>query len=178
MRNQPTDKIYHHWTICNFRPTGLGDLELGHEDESFAEFEVTGTFTHIFYDCGIGFDEIPINTRPTEQDEKDEEVPHHTKTVDIPSTNSDDNDSSNNDSSNGQGDSTNGADSSSDSTDSTNGGNDSTGGNPDSTEGSDSSKPDSSPDSSPNSSPDSSTNSSEDSSPDSSASSSSSGGGE
>lgn len=53
LRNSPEwDNTHHHWTIHNFKPTGIGDVELSQDGSSFVEFELTGTFTHITYDCG------------------------------------------------------------------------------------------------------------------------------
>ena len=74
LRNQPGDETHHHWVIHNFKPTGLGDLELSVDGSSFVEFELTGTFTHITYDCGKtapyqeppapGEDEVPPEETP------------------------------------------------------------------------------------------------------------------
>ena len=54
LRNSPDDVQHHHWRIHNFKPTSIGDIELSHDDPSFMEFDLTGTFTHITYDCGHG----------------------------------------------------------------------------------------------------------------------------
>lgn len=53
LRNKPGDKAYHHWTIHNWRPIKIGDVELMHDSTNFVEFELTGTFTHISYDSGV-----------------------------------------------------------------------------------------------------------------------------
>lgn len=52
LRNTPLDETHHHWIVHNFRPTTLGSIEMSHDSSSFVEFDVTGTFTHIDYDCG------------------------------------------------------------------------------------------------------------------------------
>ena len=52
LRNQPSDETHHHWTIHNFKPISIGDIELTQDGSAFVEFELTGTFTHITYDCG------------------------------------------------------------------------------------------------------------------------------
>lgn len=52
LRNRPSDETHHHWIIHNFKPIGLGDIELSQDSGSFVEFELKGTFTHISYDCG------------------------------------------------------------------------------------------------------------------------------
>lgn len=52
MRNRPEDETHHHWIIHNFHPTSIGDVELTVDGSAFVEFELTGTFTHISYDCG------------------------------------------------------------------------------------------------------------------------------
>ena len=52
LRNSTEDSVHHHWVIHNFHPTKIGDIDLSHDSSSFVEFEVTGTFTHIDYDCG------------------------------------------------------------------------------------------------------------------------------
>lgn len=60
LRNSPDDVTHHHWIIHNFRPIKIGDVELSQDSSSFVEFQVTGTFTHIDYDCGHGA-ENPIS---------------------------------------------------------------------------------------------------------------------
>ena len=52
LRNKPDDMPHHHWILHNFRPTGIGEIELSHDSASFLTFDLTGTFTHITYDCG------------------------------------------------------------------------------------------------------------------------------
>lgn len=52
LRNGVEDETHHHWIIHNFKPTGIGDIELSVDGSAFVEFELTGTFTHITYDCG------------------------------------------------------------------------------------------------------------------------------
>ena len=52
LRNKPTDGTHHHWIVHNFRPIGIGEIELSHDSGSFVEFDLNGTFTHISYDCG------------------------------------------------------------------------------------------------------------------------------
>lgn len=52
LRNCPEDQTHHHWIIHNFHPIKIGDIELSHDSSGFVEFELTGTFTHIDYDCG------------------------------------------------------------------------------------------------------------------------------
>ena len=52
LRNSPDDKVHHHWIVHNFRPKSIGDIELSMDSSSFVEFEMTGIFTHITYDCG------------------------------------------------------------------------------------------------------------------------------
>ena len=79
LRNQPGDETHHHWIIHNFKPTGIGDLELSVDGSSFVEFELKGTFTHITYDCGQTStpEEEPApseeDTPPEEPEEEDEE---------------------------------------------------------------------------------------------------------
>lgn len=78
LRNKPEDKTHHHWIIHNFKPTGIGDLELSVDGSSFVEFELTGTFTHITYDCGFTAppEEEPTPSEedvPPEEPEQDEE---------------------------------------------------------------------------------------------------------
>lgn len=52
LRNGPGDDPHHHWIVHNFRPTSIGDIDLDVGSSSFIEFDLTGTFTHITYDCG------------------------------------------------------------------------------------------------------------------------------
>ena len=52
LRNCPDDSTFHHWKIHNFKPKSIGDIELSHDSGSFVQFDVSGTFTHISYDCG------------------------------------------------------------------------------------------------------------------------------
>ena len=52
LRNKTNDRTHHHWTIHNFRPIGIGEIELSHDSSSFVEFEITGTFTHVTYMTG------------------------------------------------------------------------------------------------------------------------------
>ena len=54
LRNCPEDITHHHWVVHNFKPKSIGDIELSHDNSSFVEFELGGTFTHITYDCGKG----------------------------------------------------------------------------------------------------------------------------
>ena len=70
LRNKPDDETHHHWVFHNFHPTGIGDVELTQDGSSFVEFELTGTFTHISYDCGHGADEP---RRQREQERLEEE---------------------------------------------------------------------------------------------------------
>ena len=44
---------------------------------------MTGTFTHIYYDCGIGFDDFPLQFQPNPDDEK-EPVPKYSTPIEIP----------------------------------------------------------------------------------------------
>lgn len=44
---------------------------------------MTGTFTHIFYDCGIGFDDFPLQFQPNPEDEK-EPIPKYSTPIEIP----------------------------------------------------------------------------------------------
>ena len=67
LRNQPNDVTHHHWIIHNFRPIKVGDIELSNDSSTFVEFQVTGTFTHIDYDCGKN-DTKPIPKAPRVQD--------------------------------------------------------------------------------------------------------------
>ena len=53
LRNKQDDKAYHHWIVHNFRPTKLGEIEFNTEASDFAEFELTGTFSHIDYLSGL-----------------------------------------------------------------------------------------------------------------------------
>lgn len=86
LRNRPSDETHHHWIIHNFKPIGLGDIELSQDSGSFVEFELKGTFTHISYDCGKVFppeepptpapeDVPPEEPPPPEYEENDEEMP-------------------------------------------------------------------------------------------------------
>lgn len=59
LRNKPSDETHHHWIIHNFKPIGIGDIELSQDSGSFVEFELKGTFTHITYDCGNGQGGMP-----------------------------------------------------------------------------------------------------------------------
>ena len=72
LRNQPADKLHHHWILHNFHPTGIGDMELSRDGASFVEFELNGTITHITYDCGTvkeeGTEEQPSEGETTEED--------------------------------------------------------------------------------------------------------------
>ena len=52
LRNKVDDRTHHHWIIHNFRPIGIGEVELSHDSSSFVEFEITGTFTHVTYMTG------------------------------------------------------------------------------------------------------------------------------
>ena len=52
LRNSPEDVKFHHWTIHNFHPTSIGNVNLSQDGGNFVEFEVTGTFTHITYLSG------------------------------------------------------------------------------------------------------------------------------
>ena len=81
LRNKPSDVTHHHWIIHNFRPIKIGDIELSNDSSSFVEFQVTGTFTHISYDCGKN-DTKPIPAAPRVQDPP--EPPD--KTLDPPDT--------------------------------------------------------------------------------------------
>ena len=74
LRNQPSDETHHHWIIHNFKPTGIGDIELTQDGGSFVEFELKGTFTHISYDCGkvLPPEESPA---PDQEDVPPEEPP-------------------------------------------------------------------------------------------------------
>lgn len=67
LRNQPSDVTHHHWIIHNFRPIKIGDIELSNDSSTFVEFQVTGTFTHIDYDCGKN-DTPNIDPAPRVQD--------------------------------------------------------------------------------------------------------------
>ena len=64
-------------------------MELGHEDGTFLEFQITGTFTHIEYDCGIGFREVPLQYKPDDKDEKTPEPDKHYNIVQVSSSNLD-----------------------------------------------------------------------------------------
>ena len=70
LRNRPEDETHHHWIIHNFHPTGIGDMEMGHDSTGFVEFDLTGTFTHITYDCGK---QLPLE--PPEEEPNEEDVP-------------------------------------------------------------------------------------------------------
>ena len=73
LRNRPGEDTHHHWIIHNFKPTGIGDIELSVDSASFVEFELTGTFTHITYDCGFT---APAEEEPTPSPEdKPQEEP-------------------------------------------------------------------------------------------------------
>ena len=84
LRNRPSDETHHHWIFHNFKPTGIGDVELSQDSGSFVEFELKGTFTHITYDCGkvLPPEEPPApapqDVPPEEDDEymDDEEYPY------------------------------------------------------------------------------------------------------
>ena len=69
LRNRPEDETHHHWVIHNFHPTGIGDLELSMDGSSFVEFELSGTFTHISYDCGHGADDPQKERQRREEEE-------------------------------------------------------------------------------------------------------------
>lgn len=79
LRNQPDwDDTHHHWIIHNFKPTGIGDIELSVDGSGFVEFELKGTFTHITYDCGktSSPEEEPTPSEedvPPDEPEQDEE---------------------------------------------------------------------------------------------------------
>lgn len=62
LRNKPTDETHHFWTIHNFHPIGIGDMELSMDSASFVEFELKGTFTHITYKCG----DMPLPDDPND----------------------------------------------------------------------------------------------------------------
>lgn len=70
LRNSPFDETHHHWLVHNFRPITIGSIELSHDSSSFVEFEVTGTFTHITYDCGTHQNAMP---KPIENDNNHQE---------------------------------------------------------------------------------------------------------
>ena len=53
LRNHSWDDPHHYWVIHNFHPTSLGDLDLSTDGSAFVEFQLTGTFTHISYYCGV-----------------------------------------------------------------------------------------------------------------------------
>ena len=72
LRNKPSDETHHHWIIHNFKPIGLGDIELSQDSGSFVEFELKGTFTHITYDCGKTLP--PEEPEPPSQAEKQQEA--------------------------------------------------------------------------------------------------------
>ena len=83
LRNRPSDGTHHHWIFHNFKPTGIGDVELSQDSGSFVEFELKGTFTHISYDCGKVLppeeppapapQDVPHEGNPPEEDETEEE---------------------------------------------------------------------------------------------------------
>lgn len=72
LRNQPADKLHHHWILHNFHPTGIGDMELSRDGASFVEFELKGMITHVTYDCGTvkeeESEEQPSEGETTEED--------------------------------------------------------------------------------------------------------------
>lgn len=72
LRNKPSDETHHHWIIHNFKPIGLGDIELSQDSGSFVEFELKGTFTHITYDCGKTLP--PEESEPPSQAEEQQEA--------------------------------------------------------------------------------------------------------
>ena len=88
LRNKPDDATHHHWIIHNFKPTGIGDIELSVDGSSFVEFELTGTFTHITYDCGQTStpEEEPApseeDTPPEEPEEGNEEEEEEEEEID------------------------------------------------------------------------------------------------
>ena len=47
--NQPNQSREHCWRIHNFKPTSVGEVEMGQDNDSFVTFPVTGVFTHISY---------------------------------------------------------------------------------------------------------------------------------
>ena len=83
LRNSQNDVTHHHWIFHNFRPKSIGDVELEHGSTNFVEFQLTGTFTHISYDCGrndaksqkeIAFEEAVANYQnDMDVEETDEE---------------------------------------------------------------------------------------------------------
>jgi hypothetical protein len=76
LRNKPDDATHHHWIIHNFHPTSIGDVELTQDGTGFVEFDLTGSFTHISYDCGKADDQAAQDfakeegaKQPTEDEE-------------------------------------------------------------------------------------------------------------
>lgn len=81
LRNKPSDATHHHWIIRNFRPIKISDIELSMDSSNFVEFQVTGTFTHIDYDCGKNNTNIQQQS-PQAQDkpEPSNTTPNNTQT--------------------------------------------------------------------------------------------------
>ena len=71
IRNTPNDITHHHWIIHNFKPITIGEVELTQDGGSFVEFEVTGVFSHIDYDCGMNLAPEPPPPPPTEESTQD-----------------------------------------------------------------------------------------------------------
>ena len=66
LRNTPEDETHHHWIFHDFHPTKLGETELTQDGSSFVEFELTGTFTYITYDCGKTLPPTPEPEPPSD----------------------------------------------------------------------------------------------------------------
>lgn len=72
IRNTPNDITHHHWIIHNFKPITIGEVELTQDSGSFVEFEVTGVFSHIDYDCGMNLAPEPPVLTAKDNDSKDD----------------------------------------------------------------------------------------------------------
>ena len=83
LRNRPEDETHHHWIFHNFKPKGIGEVELTQDGSSFVEFELTGTFTHISYDCGK-------NNTPAQSSSKQESQPQASSEQAAPDTSPED----------------------------------------------------------------------------------------
>lgn len=70
LRNGPGPDPHHHWIIHNFRPTGIGDIDLDVSTSGFIEFDLTGTFTHITYDCGWQTKKSKVNRMTADEYDK------------------------------------------------------------------------------------------------------------
>lgn len=81
LRNKVSDRTHHHWIIHNFRPIGIGEIELSHDSSSFVEFEITGTFTHVTYMTG---DDQTSNQKSQEISEQNNPDENPSNNNDVP----------------------------------------------------------------------------------------------